>query len=95
MQGRLDSELMLRGAAARRLIADGEDPVRMLLQVVWPGYDWAESALRSRFTACPVCVEDVVGCAECGGTRLVTVTRRKLLAIEALADCYALSEGVA
>ena len=86
MQGRLDSELMLRGAAARRLIADGEDPVRMLLEVVWPRHDWAERALRARFTNCPLCTDDTVGCEECVGTRLVTVARRKLLAIENLAE---------
>ena len=90
MQGRLDSELMLRGAAARRLIADGEDPIRMLLEVVWPGHDWAGSALLARFSRCPVCNEDAVGCEECLGTSLVTTARRKLLAIEALAERYAL-----
>ncbi len=81
---------MLRGAAARRLIADGEDPVKMLLEVVWPAHDWAESALRARFANCPLCTEDTVGCEECLGTRLVTTARRKLLAIEALAEQYAL-----
>lgn len=91
MQRRLDSELMLRGAAARRLIAEGEDPVRMLLEVVWPGHDWAESILRARFTSCPVCVADTVGCGECGGTGLVTFARHKHLAIEALAEQYALA----
>jgi hypothetical protein len=85
MQGRLDSQLMLRGAAARRLIADGEDPIRMLLEVVWPGHDWAESALRARFTSCPVCTEHAIGCQECLGTRLVTIARRELLDIEAFA----------
>ena len=93
MQGRLDSELMLRGAAARRLIADGEDPFRMLLEVVWPGHDWADSALRTRFSSCPLCADDTVRCAECGGTGLVTVVRRKLLAIEALAEHYALQSA--
>ena len=86
MQGRLDSELMLRGAAARRLIADGEDLVRMLLEVVWPGHDWAERALRTRFTHCPLCTDGSVRCAECGSTGLVTIARRKLLAIESLAE---------
>jgi hypothetical protein len=77
---------MKRGEAARRLIAQGEDPVRMLLEVVWPGQDWAEGALRSRFAPCPACPQDMVGCPECGSTGLVTTTRRQLLAIEALAD---------
>ena len=86
MHGGYDRGLMKRGEAARRLIAQGEDPVRMLLEVVWPGQDWADSALRSRFTSCPACSHDMVGCAECGSTGLVTTTRRKLLAIEALAD---------
>jgi hypothetical protein len=85
MQGRLDSELMLRGAAARRLISDGEDPVRMLLEVVLPGHDWAERALRTRFTSCPACLDGSPGCRECGSTGLVTVARRKLLQIEELA----------
>ena len=83
---------MLRGAAARRLIADGEDPIRMLLEVVWPGQDWAASALRTRFSSCPVCADDAVGCVECGGTGLVTVARRKLLAVEALADYLSQTE---
>jgi hypothetical protein len=78
---------MKRGEAARRLIAQGEDPVRMLLEVVWPGQDWADRALRSRLTTCPECSEGMLlGCAECGSTGLVTTTRRKLLAVEALAD---------
>ena len=77
---------MKRGEAARRLIAQGEDPVQMLLEVVWPGQDWGDSALRSRLTSCPACADGIVGCAECGSTGLVTTTRRQLLAIEALAD---------
>ncbi len=62
----------------------------MLLEVVWPGHEWAESALRTRFTSCPLCTEDTIGCEECLGTRLVTTGRHKLLAIEALAERYAL-----
>ena len=84
MHGRYDTELMLRGAAARRLIADGEDPVRMLLEVVWPGHDWASSALCTRFSPCPVCAHDSGECMECGGTGLVTVAQ--LLTVETLAD---------
>jgi hypothetical protein len=76
---------MKRGEAARRLIAQGEDPVRMLLAAVWPDHDWAESALHTRLTHCPRCSDSTVGCQECGGTRLVTTTRRKLLTIEDLA----------
>lgn len=85
MHGGYDRPLMKRGEAARRLIAQGEDPVRMLLEVVWPGQDWAERASRSRFASCPACSDGTLGCEECGGTGLVTTTRRKLLAIEALA----------
>ena len=40
-----DKGLMKRGEAARRVIEDGEDPFRMLLQAVWPDHDWAESAM--------------------------------------------------
>lgn len=58
----------------------------MLLAVVWPDHDWAESALHVRLATCPKCSDNTVGCPECGGTGLVTTTRRKLLAIEALAD---------
>jgi hypothetical protein len=76
---------MKRGEAARRLITHGEDPFRMLLAVVWPGHDWAASALHVRFTSCPRCSAGVSGCAECGSTGLVTTTRRQLLTIEALA----------
>ena len=76
---------MKRGEAARRVIADGEDPFLMFLQVVWPDHDWAESAMLARLTTCPKCSEAKRGCAECGSTGLVTTERRKLLAIEDLA----------
>jgi hypothetical protein len=76
---------MKRGEAARRVIADGEDPFRMLLQVVWPDHDWAESVMLARLTTCPKCSDAAGGCAECGNTGHVTVERRKLLAIEGLA----------
>jgi hypothetical protein len=83
-QVRYDAALMERGAEARRLIRHGEDPVRMLLAVVWPDHDWAESAFNTRLAGCPRC-SGTVGCEECGSTGLVTVARRKLLAIEDLA----------
>jgi hypothetical protein len=76
---------MKRGEAARRLIGQGEDPVRMLLAVVWPGHDWEESVLLARLTSCPRCSDGATGCLECGNTGLVTAARRKLLTIEALA----------
>ena len=76
---------MKRGEAARRLITHGDDPVRMLLAVVWPDHDWAETALHTRFTSCPDCSSGAGGCAECGSTGLVTVARRQLLAVEDLA----------
>jgi hypothetical protein len=76
---------MKRGEAARRLIADGEDPFRMLLTVVWPGHDWPESAMLARLTSCPKCSDDSAECSECGNTGLVTAHRRKQLTIEALA----------
>ena len=57
----------------------------MLLAVVWPDYDWAASALRTPLTQCPRCSDRTVGCEECGSTGLVTIDRRKLLAIEDLA----------
>lgn len=85
MHGPFDNALMKRGAEARRLIADGEDPIRMLLEVVWPNHDWADSAILARLTSCPVCSDGVVGCSECGSTGLVTAERRKLLTVEALA----------
>ena len=81
-----DRTLMKRGEAARRLIANGEDPVRMLLQVVWPDHDWSESAVMARLMSCPSCADGKAGCSECGNTGLVTVERRKLLTIEALAE---------
>jgi hypothetical protein len=76
---------MKRGEVARRLIVQGEDPVRMLLAVVWPDHDWAETVLRTRLTHCPRCSISTVGCEECGSTGLVTPARRRLLAIEDLA----------
>ena len=76
---------MTLGAAARRLIREGEDPIKMLLAVVWPNHDWSESALRARLTPCPTCWHGAGGCMECGSTGLVTASRRQLLAIEALA----------
>jgi hypothetical protein len=83
--GQYDSDMMKRGQAARRLIREGEDPVRMLLAVVWPDHNWAESALHTRLMHCPRCSDCTVGCQECGSTGLVTTARRKLLAIEDLA----------
>jgi hypothetical protein len=81
-----DAGLMKRGQAARRLIRDGEDPYRMLLQVVWPDRDWAEEALLATLTACPSCAGGVMACSECWGTGIVSTNRRKMLAFEALAD---------
>jgi hypothetical protein len=86
MSERYDRGLMKRGAEARRLIAEGEDPVRMLLAVVWPDHEWAESAVFARLAPCPTCSDDAGGCAECGSTGLVTAERRELLMAEALAD---------
>ena len=57
MFGTYDRDLMRRGAAARECIIDGEDPYRMLLQVVWPDHDWSESARRAELAACPGCSE--------------------------------------
>jgi hypothetical protein len=85
MFGCYDKELMQRGAAARECIAKGEDPYRMLLQVVWPDHDWAVIALQTGFASCPECFDDSVRCIECGNTGLVTEERSRLLAIEALA----------
>ena len=76
---------MRRGAAARHCIEEGEDPFRMLLQVVWPEHDWAESAMLARLTACPTCRGSTYGCSDCGSTGLVSEERSKLLAVEALA----------
>jgi len=86
MSEKYDRGLMKRGEAARRVIADGEDPFRMLLQVVWPEHDWDESVMLARLTACPKCSGGAPGCDECGSTGLVTEERRKLLSIEALAN---------
>ena len=80
-----DRELMKRGEAARKLIADGEDPFQMLLAAVWPDHDWSESALYTRLTRCPRCGGEDPACSECGNTGLITATREKLLAIEEFA----------
>jgi hypothetical protein len=82
-----DKDLMRRGAAARECIAAGEDPYRMLLQVVCPDRDWSEAALLATLTWCPQCEgQGVMTCPECGGTGFVSTDRRKMLSIEALAD---------
>lgn len=86
MFGWYDKDLMRRGAAARLCIEDGEDPFLMLLQVVWPDHDWAESAMLARLAACPTCRGSTVRCSECGSTGLVTEERSKSLAIETLAN---------
>jgi hypothetical protein len=86
MPARYENGLMKRGRAARQLIREGEDPYRMLLQVVWPERDWAQDALLATLTSCPECSGGRLGCSECGGTGLVTTNRRKTLAYEALAD---------
>jgi hypothetical protein len=86
MFGRYDKDLMRRGVAARQCIEDGEDPFLMLLQVVWPDHDWAESAMLARLTACPKCRGTTSGCSECGSTGLVTEELSKSLAIETLAN---------
>jgi len=85
MGEKYDKELMKRGVAARACIEDGEDPFRMLLEVVWPDHDWDESAMLARLTSCPTCRGSLAGCAECGSTGLVTEERSKLLSIDALA----------
>jgi hypothetical protein len=59
---------MERGKAARQLIAEGEDPFRMLA-VVWPARNWADELLRTRLVACSAC-SDEVGSCECGNTGL-------------------------
>jgi hypothetical protein len=63
MAERYDRELMERGAAARQVIADGEDPFVMLLHAVWPDHDWAESAMLARLMACPTCRGSKSGCS--------------------------------
>ena len=83
---RYDRELMTRGEAARRLIADGEDPWVMLLAAVFPDHDWSESVLRAELASCPRCSDDSGDCPECGNTGLVTAARRKLRVIERVAD---------
>jgi hypothetical protein len=85
MPEKYDRRLMERGKAARQLIGDGEDPFRMLLQVVWPDHDWEDSAMLARLASCPRCSGALAGCPECGSTGLVTEERSKLLSIEALA----------
>ena len=84
MHGPYDKKLMKRGEAARRLITEGEDPFRMLLEVVWPEHDWTESAMLARLTSCPTC-DGTLACASCGNTGLVTTKRCQLLTIESLA----------
>lgn len=74
---------MKRGAVARRLVSEGEDPFRMLAAVVWPGRDWAEDALRKRLVTCSACLGDGTGCDECGGTGLESFARQQWLADEA------------
>jgi hypothetical protein len=86
MFGRYDKDLMQRSVAARQCIEDGEDPFLMLLQVVWPDHDWAESAMLAQLTACPKCRGTTSGCSECGSTGLVTEELSKSLAIETLAN---------
>jgi len=87
MGERYDKGLMQRGAAARELIAAGEDPYRMLLQVVCPDRDWSEDALIATLALCPRCEgEGIITCPECGGTGVVSTDRRKMLTFEALAD---------
>jgi hypothetical protein len=66
-------------------IEDGEDPLLMLLQVVWSDHDWAESAMLARLNACPRCLGSTSGCPECGSTGLPTEARRELLASDTLA----------
>jgi hypothetical protein len=86
MLGRYDKDLMRRAAAARDCIAEGEDPFRMLLEVVWPDHDWAESAMLARLMECPRCRGATAGCSECGSTGLVTEGRSEILAVEKLAS---------
>jgi hypothetical protein len=91
--GGYDAGLMKRGEEARRLVRQGEDPVRMLLAVVWPDEDWAELALDTPLNDCPRCSGGTVACDECGSTGLVTVARRKLLAIAVNADTKVRRQG--
>lgn len=74
---------MRRGAVARSLISEGEDPHRMLAAVVWPGRDWEADALRARLVTCSACLGDASGCARCGGTGLVSIWRLEWLTDEA------------
>jgi hypothetical protein len=73
---------MDRGAIARRLISDGEEPYRMLAAVVWPGRDWAEDARNARLEPCTNCAGRIP-CDHCGGTGLVSATRRTSLRSDA------------
>jgi hypothetical protein len=77
---------MTRGEAARRLIADGEDPWVMLLAAVFPDHDWSECVLHAELATCPQCSDDSGDCPECGNTGFLTAARRKLSVIERVAD---------
>jgi hypothetical protein len=83
MHGSYDTALMKRGAIARRLISEGEDAFRMFAAVVWPGRDWVEDALVARLVTCPICVDEIPSCEECGSTGLVTRDRHALLSAQA------------
>ena len=82
MHGSYDKALMKRGEIARRLISEGEDAFRMFAAVVWPGRDWADEVLRTRLVTCPVCLDEVPACGECGSTGLVTRGRHARLTAE-------------
>ena len=69
MHGPYEKPLMKRGEVARRLIAEGEDPHRMLAVVVWPGRDWAEDAACTRLASCLCCFGEG-RCDVCGSTGL-------------------------
>ena len=83
---RYDLELMARGEAARRLIADGEDPWVMLLAAVCPDRDWSDGLLHAELASCPQCSDRSGDCPECGNTGLLTAARRKLTMIERIAE---------
>jgi hypothetical protein len=70
LHGAYDTELMSRGAEARRLICGGEDAYAMLAAVVWPGRDWSEEVIGARLTECVWC-EGATRCEECGSTGLM------------------------
>ena len=55
------------------LIAEGEDPYRMLAAVVWPGRDWSDEVLRLALVGCPGCSGEAQ-CEDCGSTGL-SITR--------------------